>query len=100
MAYTLIIKAEAERDLAEAVEYYDSQRPGLGDEFLNRMRDTFKLLTENPFLATRSYKGIRQTMVAQFPFVVCYLVEGDRIIVLAIFHGHRDPSSWQSRIGN
>jgi plasmid stabilization system protein ParE len=97
MASTLIIKAEAERDLAEAIEYYDRQRPGLGDEFLNRIRDAFALLKENPLLAAKSYNEIRQTKVPQFPFVVSYFVEGGRIIVLAILHGRRDPRTWQSR---
>ena len=35
--------------------------------------------------------------VRQFPFVVYYRVRDDRIEVLAVMHGGRDPSAWQAR---
>jgi toxin ParE1/3/4 len=97
MSYVLVIKAEAECDLSDAVAYYDQQRPGLGDEFLDRVRETLRTIRRNPFLSAKSYEEIRQSMVRHSPYVVSYLVEGDRIVVLAISHGRRDPRRWQSR---
>lgn len=100
MAYELFVKPDAEADIAAAVVYYDEQRSGLGDEFLDRVRDVLHTLKRNPFLATTSYNDIRQTMVRPFPYVISYLVEGNRIVVIAVLHGHRDPSSWKSRADN
>jgi toxin ParE1/3/4 len=98
MAYNLNIKPAAEQDLVDAVNYYDRQRQGLGDEFLDRVRDTFALVRKNPFLSAKSYKEVRQTVIPHFPFVVSFLIEGDCIVIIAVHHGHRDPKTWQSRI--
>jgi plasmid stabilization system protein ParE len=36
--------------------------------------------------------------VKQFRYVVYYVVFGDRVEVIAVLHGARDPSVWQSRL--
>ncbi|MCO6454381.1 MAG: hypothetical protein J5I93_03615 [Pirellulaceae bacterium] len=43
--------------------------------------------------------NVRQTLVKRFPYVVCYVFEEDRVDVIAVFHGHRDPTVWTSRVG-
>ena len=98
MAFELIVKPDAEVDIRNAVAYYDQQSSALGDEFLDRVRDALHALKGNPFLAAKSYQEIRQTMIRQFPYVISYLVEDDRIVVIAVVHGRRNPSSWQSRL--
>jgi hypothetical protein len=35
--HPLIIRPQAEADLRDAQQWYDSQRPGLGDELLNEI---------------------------------------------------------------
>jgi plasmid stabilization system protein ParE len=35
--------------------------------------------------------------VRRFPYSVFYRVEADRIVVLAVFHGRRNPRIWQAR---
>ncbi len=37
-------------------------------------------------------------MVRRFPYVVYYRIQGGRVSILAIQHGARDPSAWQSRL--
>jgi plasmid stabilization system protein ParE len=36
-------------------------------------------------------------LVRRFPYAVYYRVERERIAVVAVHHGKRDPSPWQSR---
>jgi plasmid stabilization system protein ParE len=36
--------------------------------------------------------------VRRFPYSVYYVVEPSQIVVLAIFHGRRDPKQWRSRV--
>ncbi len=98
MYYPLIVNPEAEIDLAEANRYYERQRTGLGREFLSCVDEAFAKLQCDPWLFAESYKAVRQTLVRRFPFVVCYTVENDRVYVIAVFHGRRNPNSWKSRI--
>jgi hypothetical protein len=41
---------------------------------------------------------VRQALVRRFPYVVCFLIEAERISVIAVIHGRRNPRVWQSRI--
>ena len=59
MSYTLIVKPDAECDLADAADYYDQQRLGLGGQFLDAMRDAVAMLKKNPFLSAKIFKEVR-----------------------------------------
>ncbi|MFS0513618.1 hypothetical protein ACEYW6_02690 [Nostoc sp. UIC 10607] len=43
------------------------------------------------------YADIRRAVVRRFPYAVYYRIVSSRVIVTAIFHGRRDPKSWQTR---
>ena len=98
MTYRITIQPEAELDLAAAFQWYEDQRPGLGREFLERVEQVFQRICETPELHAVTYRGVRQTLVRRFPYVVCYIFEADCVDVVAVFHGRRDPNAWQSRV--
>ena len=98
MSYSISIEPEAEADLADAFSWYEKQQRGLGGVFLHCVRDVFDRIRTTPELHAIAYNGVRQTLVKRFPFVVCYLFEGDCVDVIAVFHGQRDPKDWQSRV--
>lgn len=97
MTFPIILKTEAECDLAEAKAWYDEQRPGLGEEFLDEVDNALKLLSENPYLAAIAYSDIRRALTKRFPYGVFYLLENDSIIILAVLHAKRDPAHWRQR---
>jgi hypothetical protein len=37
-------------------------------------------------------------VLRRFPFSILYIVEDDRVIVVAIMHHHRRPDYWHARI--
>jgi plasmid stabilization system protein ParE len=43
------------------------------------------------------HKQTRKAVLRKFPYSIFYLVEGDAIIVLACFHGKRNPIDWLRR---
>ncbi|MDC0936733.1 type II toxin-antitoxin system RelE/ParE family toxin [Pirellulales bacterium] len=98
MSYELIIEPEAALDLQQALNWYDEQRPGLGREFIEQVDEVFSRIREMPKLHSVTYRSTRLALVRRFPYVVCYLFDGNVVYVLAVFHGHRDPSSWQDRL--
>lgn len=48
MSYVLEFKEEANLDIIEAYHYYEENRKGLGDEFLEHLDTYFERITENP----------------------------------------------------
>jgi|GEM_PF-2553306 len=53
MAYTAVIDPRAMQDVQKAIEYYDEQQPGLGEEFENQLNEHLLLLEKNPFFQIR-----------------------------------------------
>lgn len=97
MTRALIIRPEAENDLAEAHGWYEEQLLGLGSEFLNEVQAALKRIELNPEAYARLRGKLRRVLVRRFPYGVFYLVERERIVVVAVLHASRDPRLWQRR---
>jgi toxin ParE1/3/4 len=97
MTLPLIIREEAEADLAYARKWYDQQRAGLGDEFILCVDAAFERIRRMPEVNPILHKGVRRALVRRFPYGVFYRFEVDYISVLAVMHNRRDPRRWQSR---
>jgi plasmid stabilization system protein ParE len=52
---------------------------------------------EQPMIYSPVYKDVRRVVAKRFPFSVYFRAEAHRIVVLAVFHGSRDPAIWQHR---
>jgi plasmid stabilization system protein ParE len=98
MASELVIDPDAELDLKHAVNWYNDQRQGLGDEFVECVEAVFDRILKNPDLHAIEYRSARITLVPRFPFLVVYLAKGNTIHKIAVLHGHRDPDTWRGRI--
>lgn len=96
--YTLSLEPEAEADLLEAYGWYERQRRGLGVEFMECVEAALHLVAERPLHFAAGYRGVRQTLIKRFPYVVAFLIEQETIAVIAIFHGSRDPGAWRMRL--
>jgi toxin ParE1/3/4 len=93
----VILIPKAEQDIEAASAWYDAQRIGLGQDFLDRANDALNRIRTMPELYAPAWQDIRLCPLKRFPFIVYYRVLVDRIEVIAVFHGSRDPSAWQSR---
>jgi plasmid stabilization system protein ParE len=98
MNHELVIRPEAEVDLMEIFTWYEGKRQGLGREFLNQVETSLRFIQENPFVSFDLYKGVRRYLLRRFPYKIFYYVNAQRIIVLAIIHGGRDPEFIRKRL--
>ena len=98
MSAALVIRAEAEADLAEAFDWYDASRLGLGDEFLAEVDGVVERMIENPSRFATVYRHVRRALLRRFPYKVFYYVEADRVVVIGVVHAKRHPQVWQSRV--
>ncbi|HZR45920.1 MAG TPA: type II toxin-antitoxin system RelE/ParE family toxin [Candidatus Manganitrophaceae bacterium] len=97
MKYAVIIRPEAENDLAEAFSWYEEQRRGLGHDFLLQVDAGLRFLERNPESHPPEYQETRKHLIKKFPYKIIYLVKDGKIIVLAFFHAKRNPKTLKKR---
>ncbi|MEW6746820.1 MAG: type II toxin-antitoxin system RelE/ParE family toxin [Planctomycetota bacterium] len=94
---SLVIRPAAAADLDEAFLWYEAQRTGLGSEFLNAVEQVFHAALENPRRYHVVYRDTGRAHVRRFPYGVFYRIVGNDVVVVACFHGRRDPRRRESR---
>ena len=72
MTVTVRLREEAELDLAEAASWYESQRIGLGHEFLDSVLDALDHISKNPEAYPVVHRSTHRTVLSRFPFAVFY----------------------------
>ena len=93
----ILYALEAASDLDLAVIEYELRRAGLGDRFLEAVRQRAEAIRTNPALYGEVSPDIRAAPVRRFPYVIYYRIEATQILVIAVRHGHDDPAIWQAR---
>jgi plasmid stabilization system protein ParE len=90
--FALIVRALAEADLSSTFRWYETQQPGLGEDFLSCVDSALASLRENPLMYPKAYKHLRRVLLRRFPYAVFYLVDEKKssVTILAVLHCHRD----------
>jgi plasmid stabilization system protein ParE len=96
MSVRLLESAQAELD--DAIAWYASQAPGLGDAFLIETLKTLKLIEQYPKAWHPLTQQVRRCRLRRFPYSVVYAQEGSDLLVLAVAHQHRKPGYWRARL--
>ena len=89
--FSLLVRPEAEADLTGAYRWYEDKCDGLGAEFLRSVEASLISLRKNPESCQKIHQNIRRALIRRFPYGVFYVVEQDRVVLLAVFHVRRDP---------
>ncbi len=88
---------EAEREFDDAADWYQ-EKGSLGAEFVASVRDALHRVSEDPELHAVVHRDVRCARVRRFPYNIFFRIHVDRIEVIAVVHGHRDPSVWKRRV--
>lgn len=99
----LRIDRRAIAEFDAAADWYESHRPGLGQESIDAVDSAIDRVAERPGLGgpvpgVNSAVGVRRQLMKKFPYAVVYLELVDEIVVVAIAHSHRKPGYWRGRI--
>jgi plasmid stabilization system protein ParE len=90
VSWRVIIRPNAEADLREAWAWYESQRPGLGDELLMEVHAAIRRLESDPERRPFYYRDFRRLLTRRFPYKLFYRVECERVMVFRILHAKRE----------
>ena len=99
-----VVLPAAELEAALAAIWYDDQRPGLGDDFLDELRQAFDSISSAPqeLPLLESYSGrheVRRCLLNRFPYIVTFLCRPTEVVILAVSHARRQPLYWLKRLG-
>lgn len=90
MSWLLLVRPEAGRDLAAARDWYDRQRAGLGDEFLDEIAVAMRTLEHEPERERFYHRNFRRMLLRRFPHKIFYQVIGRRVVVFRVLHAKQE----------
>ena len=93
----LLVRPAAAADIEDAYHWYENQRAGLGDEFLELVGQSLSAIQEHPARYAVIHRDTRRAFLRRFPYGVFYRARADAVVVVACMHARRDPRRWQSR---
>ncbi len=82
----------------EPAVWYETQKPGLGGEFVSEIERALSQACEMPQRFPKMVQDVRCIRVRRFPYSIFFRLRDDRLIVLAVFHARRNPMVWRERI--
>ena len=98
MNLKVVITAPARLEIAEAVRFYEEQRPSAGVRFWIEFKVLAKRLKCFPELYPRFGKrGIRKAPMHKYPHAVYYRIAGEELRILGVVHGSMNPATVKAR---
>ncbi|MBN2423425.1 MAG: type II toxin-antitoxin system RelE/ParE family toxin [Calditrichaceae bacterium] len=98
MTYKIIIRSCTERDITEAVQWYEDKVDGLGKRFLLSLDASIQAISRTPKAYPKVYKDIRRVFLNRFPYGIFYLIQGKMVVIFAVYHEKRNPENLKNRI--
>ena len=90
----VLFRPVAEDDLEAAFYWYEGQRPGLGNEFLDSLNATVVRIQSFPEYCPVYKRDTRRAILQRFPYLLFYRNLDDAILVVACLHPKLDPKRW------
>ena len=99
MNLPLVVRVEAEGEFDEAIAWYaEHASTEWSHRFMSAVHRAFDEIQEHPERFNFHRLGTRHFKLNQFPYDIHYLVELDRIAVIAVFHQRRDDQPLRERL--
>ena len=97
MILPVVFRPQAEVEVLAARQWYEARRLGLGSEFRAAVDEAVGRVSRQPESFSRVHGEMRRALLQRFPFGLYFEIIDNRVVVLGVVHGHRDPKRWKSR---
>jgi plasmid stabilization system protein ParE len=95
-------RPQALLELFESADWYEARDKERGRElsaaFLRAVDNCIEQIQENPFRFPLADTRARRAVLPRFPYSIIYTVSDDEILIVACFHGRRNPRNWRKRL--
>ena len=76
----LVLRPQAEAELLKARDWYEEQRPGLGEAFSAQVDTVFARIVQVPLSYARVQGETRRALMRQFPYAIYFHAMPDEIV--------------------
>ena len=97
MSLPVIWSDEAKAEFYDAEQWYADISISLAEQFVQAIENAVQIIAEFPLRFPVVYRARRRAGVRRFPYSLFYQIESGRILLIACFHGKRNPRRWQRR---
>lgn len=97
MSLPVVTRPRAAAEIQAAYRWYEREREGLGEEFLQSVARLIEIIAEFPESFPIVHRDVRRALLRRFPYSILYRLKSGHVIVAGCFHSKRDPKSWQAR---
>jgi toxin ParE1/3/4 len=94
----LIFTPAARAELLEAEDWYETKLAGLGVRFREEVEATVLRLQKNPHQFPVVFRDVHRARLRKFPYGLFFRIEIGVLVVIACFHGSRNPQRWERRV--
>jgi len=91
MSYSIFLEPKALVEMQEGFIWYEKQKDGLGDEFIEEIESCYRKLIDNPQRFSYINAIYRRIKTNRFPYVLVYEIDGNVIVIISIRHTKRQP---------
>ncbi len=88
---------DAEKELNDAVDYYNDCQNGLGLEFVKEIYRTIQNILSFPDAWAPLSANTRRCLTNRFPYGVIYNAADEEIFIIAVMQLNRKPEYWKGR---
>jgi len=89
---------DADQEVDEIVDYYDSIYDSLGDAFFSELQNAITRVLKLPDAWQMVWPSARRCLLSRFPYQLVYQERPDGILIVAVMHLHREPTYWVDRL--
>jgi plasmid stabilization system protein ParE len=87
----IVLLFEAEKDILEAHDWYESKRTGVGANFELCIEAALDSILIFPESSPQRFRNTRVAIMHHFPYGIYYTISNGIIIVVGVFHFKRNP---------
>lgn len=86
-------------DVIDAANWYDARALGLGDAFVQNVRQSVDSISDDPTRFAESHPGLRYQRVHRFPYIILFTVTESELLILGALHTARSIDKWKTERG-
>ena len=97
MTLPVVFRSAARDEFDEAALWYEGRQTELGSQFVAEVDRAIDAASAHPQSFPLVHREVRCIRIRRFPYSVFFRAEPSRLLILAVFHGRRNPSVWRER---
>lgn len=89
--YTIEITKAAKSDVEAIINWYETKKTDLGNQFLDQLNNCLITIQKHPKAFPVKYAPYHEVILKQFPYVLSYIIQREKIVITAVMGAKQHP---------